>query len=296
MIVPAGVLGLDESVTLREVLLTRYNDNWCSTYAIRPSKLFDGVDQRLCIYLATQRVNGTPRIWSSRYHHWSAEERPALFPLIEYTRSFIHDRLSRVPQVGSRQAAAILPKLETKQQKTASHYYAPGKRGLLMHYHRSPRYWIRAMDFEQYFRSPTRSRSVHHFRDLYFEDKRYGKFIGALLNSTLFFFWFVSVGNGRNITGTDVEEIPVGTVGEELLKQMPKVFDRLMKDYDRNSFVRERRDCEFQEFRPSVSKPILDEIDHLLARHYGFTEEELDFIINYDLKYRMGRDAEGEDE
>jgi hypothetical protein len=23
-------------------------------------------------------------------------------------------------------------------------------------------------------------------------------------------------------------------------------------------------------------------------KHYGFTDEELDFIINYDIKYRMG--------
>ncbi len=35
-------------------------------------------------------------------------------------------------------------------------------------------------------------------------------------------------------------------------------------------------------------KPIIDEIDTALAKHYGFTEEELDFIINYDIKYRMG--------
>jgi len=34
----------------------------------------------------------------------------------------------------------------------------------------------------------------------------------------------------------------------------------------------------------------------VLARHYGFTEEELDFIINYEIKYRMGRAAEGGDE
>jgi hypothetical protein len=39
----------------------------------------------------------------------------------------------------------------------------------------------------------------------------------------------------------------------------------------------------------------MDEIDHVLAQHYGFTGEELDFIINYDIKYRMGRDAGGED-
>jgi hypothetical protein len=33
----------------------------------------------------------------------------------------------------------------------------------------------------------------------------------------------------------------------------------------------------------------------LRAKHYGFTDEELDFIINYDIKYRMGRGA-GSDE
>ena len=39
------------------------------------------------------------------------------------------------------------------------------------------------------------------------------------------------------------------------------------------------------------NKQILDEIDTVLAKHYGFTKEELDFIINYDIKYRMGRDG-----
>jgi len=30
--------------------------------------------------------------------------------------------------------------------------------------------------------------------------------------------------------------------------------------------------------------------------HYGFTQEQLDFIINYEIKYRMGRDESGEAE
>ena len=34
----------------------------------------------------------------------------------------------------------------------------------------------------------------------------------------------------------------------------------------------------------------LGTLDRVLAEHYGFTDEELDFIINYDIKYRMGRD------
>ncbi len=43
-----------------------------------------------------------------------------------------------------------------------------------------------------------------------------------------------------------------------------------------------------------MKTPILNEIDTVLAGHYGFTAKKLDFILNYDIKYRLGRDTEGE--
>ena len=52
-----------------------------------------------------------------------------------------------------------------------------------------------------------------------------------------------------------------------------------------------------QSFQPRLSKRNIDEIDAVLGECYGFFPEELDFIINYDIKYRMGADAEdGEEE
>ena len=55
-------------------------------------------------------------------------------------------------------------------------------------------------------------------------------------------------------------------------------------------------DVNYIKFYPAKSKPIIDEIDKVLAQHYGFTDEELDFIINYDIKYRMGKGLEAEEE
>jgi DNA modification methylase len=295
MIVPAGLLGLDEAVSLRKALLQRFGANWFSTFAIRPSKLFEGVDQRLCIHLASTHRADT-NIYTTIYHHWSAEERAALFALLRYHTSDLYPLLNRIPQIGGEEAAGVLAKLRAMQRVPLKYYYAPRHSGFLMHYHRSPRYWIRGMDFEQYFKSETRDRSVHHFRDLYFRGDVEGKSIGAILNSSLFFFWFILIGNGRNITGTDVELFPVGPLSETICKELVVLFDKLMDDYKRNSILRVRKDCEFQEFRPSKSKPIIDEIDRTLARHYGFTPEELDFIINYDIKYRMGQDDGGESE
>ena len=31
-------------------------------------------------------------------------------------------------------------------------------------------------------------------------------------------------------------------------------------------------------------------------KHYGFIQEELDFIINYDIKYRMGKELDREED
>lgn len=55
--------------------------------------------------------------------------------------------------------------------------------------------------------------------------------------------------------------------------------------------------------RVNQSKPIIDEIDTVLVGHFGFTAEELDFILNYDpvqsgagIKYCLGRDTESDEE
>ena len=45
-------------------------------------------------------------------------------------------------------------------------------------------------------------------------------------------------------------------------------------------------------YNKDQTKPIMDQIDTVLAQHYCFTEEELDYIINYDIKYRMGKELD----
>ncbi len=45
---------------------------------------------------------------------------------------------------------------------------------------------------------------------------------------------------------------------------------------------------ETQSFKVQLSKSIIDEIDKVLGKHYRLNETEIDFIINYDIKYRMG--------
>lgn len=51
---------------------------------------------------------------------------------------------------------------------------------------------------------------------------------------------------------------------------------------------------EYQEFYPNLSKHVLDKIDRVLARHFDLSDEEIDAVINYDIKYRLGASADDE--
>jgi hypothetical protein len=44
------------------------------------------------------------------------------------------------------------------------------------------------------------------------------------------------------------------------------------------------------------SLPSLPSVRPNAGGHYGFTAKELDFILNYDIKYRLGRDTGNEEE
>jgi hypothetical protein len=140
MIVPHGLTGLDNAKPIRDCLLEVFPATWFSGYAIRPSKLFDGVDQRLCIFIAHKF--GCRSIKSSGYRHWSSEERETLFANSIFVSTGIQPRLRRIKHVGSRLAQSILSKLEQKDAETIElHVLSSGE--ATFHYHRSPRYWIR---------------------------------------------------------------------------------------------------------------------------------------------------------
>ena len=114
----------------------------------------------------------------------------------------------------------------------------------------------------------------------------------ALLSSNLFWWWYTVTSNLRDLNPSDIQGFPVS---DTLLtdQKLSALGDKYIEDLKRNSFmlIRQQKQTgktETQCFRIQKSKPIIDEIDRVLAQHYGFTDEELDFIINYDIKYRMG--------
>ena len=101
-----------------------------------------------------------------------------------------------------------------------------------------------------------------------------------------------------DVVSREVDEMPVFDFSRVNNDEFEKLKTRLLNAYSTNQSVRSRRgeliSTDEVNFDVKECKPILDEIDTALSRYYGFTPEQLDFILNYDIKFRLGRSAESE--
>lgn len=301
MIVPHSSICTDRMSPIQNIFNSIGNPVWVSTYCIRPSKLFVGVDQRLAIFIMQHnKENDTKMLYSSKYHRWNEDFREYLFPTIQYTnistitykdsfpkmeKQLENDIWRRITEFSS------LVKLISKNRK---HF---------LYFHNAPRYWIRAINFAPYFWNEREGEHIStQVKPLYFSSALEASVIVAVLNSSLFYWWFILLSDCRHLNMREIERFPLGLDKmEDTTKQnLAAINKRLMDDYKLNA---RRKECYYKttgkviydEFYPKYSKSIINEIDRILAKHYGFTEEELDFVINYDIKYRMGR-GDGEDE
>jgi hypothetical protein len=121
------------------------------------------------------------------------------------------------------------------------------------------------------------------------------------LYSSLHYWLYQARTNCRDFNPSDLQYLPVPATIAEGLRECDTLASELMTRLDETSDVGTGAYAvggavRYQKFRPKTAKPLFDEIDQMLAKHYGFTDDELDFIINYDIKYRMGVEVLEEDE
>ena len=294
MIVPHSAFCTDRMQPLM-CLFENGVTTWVSTYDIRPSKLFVGVDQRLAIYVTVPQAEG--RLFSTRYHRWHESARPYLFDNLRYIAIHSLSYPNSWPKVECDLEAQIWEKIhgwgELSLDLVGS---AP------IYFHNAPRYWVRAMTFVPFFWNERHGEKLStQVKTLATHSKIDAGVIAAGLNSGLFYWWFILLSDSRHLNAREIDHFHLGASQMEpaLKQELSRLCDQLMLDYRRHAV---RKECQYKttgrviydEFYPRYSKTTIDEIDRLLAKHYGFTDEELDFIINYDLKYRLGQEAEGD--
>jgi len=266
----------------------------------RPGKLFDGLQHcRSTIFLLQRRSNSEQaRLWSSGYRRWATDVRKNLFTSTTYSETPDDQvRQSQFPKLASFLQVSAYEKVFRRSNPQLALTTSAHPSKSFVFYQESAQYWVKATVGLPHYSKNGEVGAPAHGRYLYFKDIRTTRIACAIFNSSLFYTYFIAYSDCFHVSDALATGIPVP----------PAVFEddklaglgmKLMRDLQHNAEkktinTKDGNRIAYDEFRVGASKSIIDEIDHALAKHYSFTDEELDFIINYDIKYRMGGALEG---
>ncbi len=309
MIIPVSSVSTEGFAVLRKFMFANTGTSWISNYAERPSKLFTGVEKRLSVWISDKVRNRTNQLLLSNYRRWLVVEREHLFATVKYVNIQKVDLLiaSSLPKVSSDIELDIISKLNRlRPLESVINDSAQYK----VYYTRQVRYFAQFFDFvPKITNSVGETIPPSELKHLSFSSRQIRDTAIAVLNSTLF-YWFLSIySDVRNLNRREILLFPcsLAQIQDDLSSLLSELACNLLEHFVKNSTeitnnYRAYGVLHIQSFQPRLSKALVDEIDRVLAQHYGFTEEELDFIINYDIKYRMGSalsdddPGEGEDE
>jgi len=293
LVMPMAVVSTQRMKVVQELLEEKRNV-WYSNYSWRPGKLFETVNRAITIVVATPAAKG--RTLSTNYQKWTSDDRDLLMQRTKYVQ-VPGDRPSFwVPKFGYEIERPLLQKCLNSETELGK-FMANSEYRV---YYRTTGglYWKVFTDFPPAF--SINGKAGHSSRETWFSlaEPQLIRPVIAALSSDVFWWWYTITTNCRDLNPYDLQNFPIP---KRALydSQIADLGNEYLKDLRRNStmLVREQRQTghtETQLFKIQKSKPIIDEIDRALAKHYGFAEEELDFIINYDIKYRMGKDNEGD--
>ncbi len=299
MIVQNSIVCTKRMSPIQNILKKRF-DLFLSNFDDRPAKLFTGIHHmKGTIFIGVPKQNESSS-FTTKFYRWSEVFREFVFDTLQYSQlptNLIFDgHLSKYSDDIQR---SILTKIY-KQKPLALSLRTSGK---VVYCHRIASYFIKAIDFIPYFFNEKQGQKKSDDYKEYFVETEEQKYVlVSLLNSSIFYINWHTLHDGYHCGKKNIEEFPFEFPKDKLtLANLSKLGNAISSDIQNNSFRKETfykntGQVIYDEFYPKKSKLIIDEIDTVLAKHYGFTDEELDFIINYDIKYRMGKELEGEDE
>ena len=290
MIVQLPIVCTDRMVPIQTIYTQNSQEVWFSTFGDRPGRLFYGLQHIRAAIAINEVRKGQPSItMTTKYNRWQTSARSTLFTTMTFCKSPQWYFEGTIPKFGNSIDFGIAEKLHSNVPLSLSMHG-----NSVIYYHNAIEYWIRAMTFQPFFWNQKNGKQLStHIKKITFRDPVLARAACAALNSSLFYWWYIALSDCRDLNLREIMNFPLGIekMPARLLSDLGNMSERLMIDL---RYHKQRKKCVYKktgkvvydEYFPRFSKPIIDEIDSLLAKHYGLTDVELNYLVNYDIKFR----------
>jgi hypothetical protein len=185
----------------------------------------------------------------------------------------------RIPKIGNQLELGILSKLFSVDTRLADVFASKGKQ--VFYRAAGGRYFNIITNAAT---GSTQEKSITVISDL-------RDVVGAILSTNLY-WWFTHIySDTLHIKSYELEvfPIPVKTINAHIKSIIEPLYKDYLTDLEKNARIIKadyNTIDSFKEYRARKSKHLIDKLDWAIQPAYGLTDEEVRFIINYDIEFR----------
>jgi hypothetical protein len=260
----------------------------------RPQSVFTDVEMPVVILISTPLVSEN-RFVTSDVNRFYSQERSTITERLRFAQHGIWKNRYRVAKVGSSVEVDLYNKLANHPNVLGT--LACSDSTWSMYYQEACRYWVKAILGAPFFKRNGKRIEPPHGRTIHFTTSAAASFATCLLNSSLFYWLYSAMCDCEHINDSFVREFPIPVKWDEAdwCRTSTKLMGSLTQYAKRKTIsTKQGHKIEYDETNAVYSKSVIDEVDRALAQVFGISEGELEFVMNYDLKYRVGSEAEEE--
>ena len=272
----------DSLTGIHRILMGNCDTIHISSYAVRPQPVFKNAVVNTSILLFQKTGSPCQHLYSTKmYRRGNDFNLQKLIENLQFIDVKGQTLYGRIPKIGSEIEKTILNKL-FKQTKLGSFIKTSG----------SP--IIYRFAGGRYFKVVTNySNGSSAERTIYFANSKIADAVGCILSSNLSFWFYQIISDNLNWKTYEIENFTIPQLSDEDIDYLDKLYSRYLSDIEAKANIRITSGDStynvdsFKEYKIVRSKAIIDEIDDYICPLYGLTQEETDFIKNYELEFRL---------
>ena len=281
-IVPIAITSSDSLSGVHRILLEKCDNVYVSSYAARPKPVFDRAFINTSILLFTKTGKGCRHVFSTKMYRRNADKfnLQYLVDHLQFTDVKTYMLYGRIPKIGNDVEKSILNKINN-HKKLSAFYDLKG----------TPIYYRTTGG--RYFKVVTNYPTGSTKEKPLFFNKRFANSIGCVLSSSLSFWFYQIYSNNLDWKTYEIDNFTLPFLSDKNIAGLEKLYKKYLDDIEMNANVRVSTGESkylvdtFKEYKIVRSKSIIDEIDDYIGPLYGLTQNEIEFIKNYEIEFRM---------
>lgn len=269
-IIPLSYVSTPRMRKIREDLYEYVPIQYLLNYSDRPDCLFTSVHQKLSILFAKKK--GTDRaIYSGNYTYWYKDEREDLFTSAQVvSNKYVEDKF--IPKLGTKLDSDIYSKIINNKEDITS-LFDNGTFSIYLNMRAT--FWIKAF---------LNKHNGSEYKEMKSSNDSFRKYAVCLLNSSLFWWYWVCVSDCWHITRKELNGFKIPIVTD--YKKLDELAVALENKLEETKVYVGKKQTEY-EYKHRLCIAEIHAIDDYINKLFGLTKEESLHIKNFAYRYRV---------